>query len=99
MPASFDRIDHDHLLASLGPFPARDMIQGWLKAGVAEQGRGFAPTVEGTPQGGVLTPPTKLATWLIVTLRIRLAVAVVDSGAACTAGDAVTDRDPLSHDE
>ena len=56
LAAAFDRIDHDHLLASLGPFPARDMIQGWLKAGVSEPGRGFAPTVEGTPQGGVISP-------------------------------------------
>src|ERR1022692_1084606 len=30
--AAFDRINHDHLLAALGSFPARDMIRGWLKA-------------------------------------------------------------------
>ena len=59
LAAAFDRIDHDHLLASLGSFPARDMIRGWLKAGVFEAGKGFAPTVEGTPQGGVITPPTQ----------------------------------------
>jgi len=56
LAAAFDRIDHDHLLASLGSFPARDMISGWLKAGVFEAGKGFAPTVEGTPQGGVISP-------------------------------------------
>jgi RNA-directed DNA polymerase len=56
LAAAFDRIDHDHLLASLGSFPARDMISGWLKAGVFEKGKGFAPTVEGTPQGGVISP-------------------------------------------
>ena len=32
------------------------MIPGWLKAGVFEAGKGFAPTVEGTPQGGVISP-------------------------------------------
>ena len=32
------------------------MIAGWLKAGVFEAGRGFAPTEEGTPQGGVISP-------------------------------------------
>ena len=53
---SFDRIDHDHLLAAIGSFPARDLIRGWLKAGVFEAGNGFAPTVEGTPQGGVISP-------------------------------------------
>ena len=62
LAAAFDRIDHDHLLASPGSFPARDMIRGWLKAGVFEAGKGFAPTGEGTPQGGVITPPTHLAT-------------------------------------
>ena len=56
LAAAFDRIDHDHLLGSLGSFPARDLIRGWLKAGVFEPGKGFAPTVEGTPQGGVISP-------------------------------------------
>src|SRR5258707_889626 len=50
--AAFHRIDHSHLLGKLGPFPARDMIAGWLKAGVFEAGKGFAPTGEGSPQGG-----------------------------------------------
>ncbi len=56
LAAAFDRIDHDHLLSMIGSFPARDMISGWLKAGVFEAGRGFAPTGEGTPQGGVISP-------------------------------------------
>jgi RNA-directed DNA polymerase len=56
LAAAFDRIDHSHLLGQLGSFPARDMIAGWLKAGVFEAGKGFAPTVEGTPQGGVISP-------------------------------------------
>jgi RNA-directed DNA polymerase len=56
LAAAFDKIDHDHLLAALGPFPARDMIAGWLKAGVFEAGKGFMPTQEGTPQGGVISP-------------------------------------------
>jgi RNA-directed DNA polymerase len=55
---SFDKIDHSRLLAALGSFPARDMIAGWLTAGVIEDGA-FAPTEEGTPQGGVITPPTQ----------------------------------------
>lgn len=32
------------------------MIRDWLKAGVFETGKGFAPTDEGTPQGGVISP-------------------------------------------
>ena len=56
LAAAFDRIDHDHLLATLGSFPARDLIRSWLKAGVFEAGKGFTPTGEGTPQGGVISP-------------------------------------------
>ncbi len=56
LAAAFDRIDHDRLLSALGSFPARDMIRDWLKAGVFEAGKGFAPTEEGTPQGGVISP-------------------------------------------
>lgn len=55
LAAAFDRIDHQRLMASLGHFPAREMIHAWLKAGVIENGR-FAPTAEGTPQGGVISP-------------------------------------------
>jgi RNA-directed DNA polymerase len=55
LSAAFDRIDHDRLLAGLGSFPARDMIARWLKAGVVEDGV-LAPTREGTPQGGVISP-------------------------------------------
>jgi len=61
LTAAFDRIDHNHLLAMLGTFPARGMIRQWLKAGVIESGR-FAPTEEGTPQGGVMTAPTQSQT-------------------------------------
>lgn len=39
LAAAFDRIDHDHLLAQLGTFPARGMVRQWLKAGVVEHGR------------------------------------------------------------
>jgi RNA-directed DNA polymerase len=56
LAAAFDKIDHDHLLAALGSFPARDLIRGWLKAGVFEAGKGLAPATEGTPQGGVISP-------------------------------------------
>jgi RNA-directed DNA polymerase len=55
LAAAFDLIDHDHILNQLGSFPARGMVALWLKAGVVENGR-FAPTEEGTPQGGVISP-------------------------------------------
>lgn len=56
LAAAFDNIDHSRLLEALGTFPARDMIQEWLTAGVFEKGKGFTPTEEGTPQGGVISP-------------------------------------------
>jgi len=55
LAGAFDRIAHDHLLTMLGTFPARGMVQQWLKAGVVENGR-LSRTEEGTPQGGVVSP-------------------------------------------
>jgi RNA-directed DNA polymerase len=55
LAGAFDRIAHEHLLAQLGTFPARGMVEQWLKAGVVEQGR-LSRTEEGTPQGGVVSP-------------------------------------------
>jgi len=52
---SFDRLSHQHILASLGTFPARELVRRWLQAGVLEDGR-LTPTGEGTPQGGVISP-------------------------------------------
>ena len=36
LAGAFDKISHGHLLGMLGGFPARDMIAGWLKAGIFE---------------------------------------------------------------
>jgi RNA-directed DNA polymerase len=55
LAGAFDSIDHGQLLSQLGSFPARGMVREWLQAGVIEKGR-FAPTEEGTPQGGVISP-------------------------------------------
>ncbi|MCE3554497.1 group II intron reverse transcriptase/maturase [Pseudonocardia sp. RS11V-5] len=55
LTAAFDRINHDHLLNMLGSFPGRRLVRGWLTAGVLEDEQ-FAPTEEGTPQGGVISP-------------------------------------------
>jgi RNA-directed DNA polymerase len=55
LAAAFDRIDHSYLLGQLGTFPARERIEQWLKAGVLDQ-RQFAPTEQGCPQGGVISP-------------------------------------------
>src|SRR5262249_732816 len=68
----FDKIDQAALLEKMAtsPFFARP-IQQWLKAGVVDQ-ETFMPTQEGTPQGGSVSPPTKLQTFFfgIVITRI-----------------------------
>jgi RNA-directed DNA polymerase len=53
----FDEIDHEVILSRTPVF--RRVIEGWLKAGVFT-GDVFDPTEMGTPQGGVITPPTML---------------------------------------
>jgi RNA-directed DNA polymerase len=70
LAAAFDRISHDHLMSALGGFPARTLIEQWLKAGVVDRGR-FAPTEEGTPQGGGATRKVHVVSgsrWLEVRL-------------------------------
>jgi len=56
LAGAFDNIDHKYLLETIGDFPARRMVAGWLKAGIFEVGKGFSPTEAGTPQGGVISP-------------------------------------------
>jgi RNA-directed DNA polymerase len=53
--SGFDRISHAWLLAHI-PIE-KTILKKWLKAGYMEHHR-FHITEEGTPQGGVLTPPT-----------------------------------------
>ncbi len=51
----FDRINHDALLRKMGQTPYRRLIKQWLIAGVFDN-KQFSNTVEGTPQGGVISP-------------------------------------------
>ena len=55
----FDSIDHDKLMVlvrqRISDRKVLKLIQGWLKAGVSEDGR-LTPTLQGTPQGGVISP-------------------------------------------
>ncbi|NEP80614.1 MAG: group II intron reverse transcriptase/maturase, partial [Okeania sp. SIO3B3] len=51
----FDRINHDALLRKVGQSPYRRLIKQWLKSGVFDNNQ-FLESVEGTPQGGVISP-------------------------------------------
>ncbi|NEO56971.1 MAG: group II intron reverse transcriptase/maturase [Okeania sp. SIO3B5] len=51
----FDRINHDALLGKIGQSPYRRLIKQWLKSGVLDNNQ-FLESVEGTPQGGVISP-------------------------------------------
>lgn len=52
----FDRINHEALLTKLNTYPVlRRQIKAWLKAGYIDEETLF-PTIEGTPQGGVISP-------------------------------------------
>jgi group II intron reverse transcriptase/maturase len=55
----FDKVRHDWMVKfvehRVGDKRIVRLIQKWLKAGVMEQGR-WSETVEGTPQGSVISP-------------------------------------------
>ncbi len=61
----FDHLDHSHLRCFLDQRVrdgvVRRAIDKWLKAGVLENGN-LRRTEAGTPQGGVVTPPTQKTT-------------------------------------
>src|SRR5271169_1669027 len=99
LAAAFDKISHEHLLEMLGGFPAKEMIAGWLKAGIFEAGKGFAPTGEGTPQGGIITPPTQQRTFAHVTLRVGCGGVAAAAAGVFPDGDAVADGEFLWSDE
>jgi RNA-directed DNA polymerase len=58
----FDRINHSKLLEKLNTRPSfKRQIKAWLKSGVIDfsqwaERKGYNETVEGTPQGGVISP-------------------------------------------
>jgi RNA-directed DNA polymerase len=56
----FDSIPQDKMMAAVGEHVADgavlELIQRFLKQGVLESGKGWSPTDQGTPQGGVLSP-------------------------------------------
>ena len=56
---AFDKISHGHLLDNARRFPREGDDRRVAEGRDFEAGKGFAPTGEGTPQGGIITPPTQ----------------------------------------
>jgi RNA-directed DNA polymerase len=52
---AFDSISHERVLEAIGPFPAKELIRGWLKAGYVQTGT-LHQSKTGVPQGGVISP-------------------------------------------
>src|SRR6266436_4856481 len=74
----FDAIPHRRLMKAIKRRVAdrdiRDLSWKFLRAGVIYNGK-FAETLTGTPQGGIVTPPTKLQTFFF---GIRIASVRID---------------------
>jgi RNA-directed DNA polymerase len=52
----FDKINYEKLLTKMATYPSlKRQVKAWLKSGVLENDNLF-PTMEGTPQGGVISP-------------------------------------------
>ncbi len=51
----FDNIAHESLMKTISNFPARKLVNLWLKAGYVDKGL-FYETETGTPQGGIISP-------------------------------------------
>jgi RNA-directed DNA polymerase len=58
--ACFDTVDHQRLMREVsrrvGDRKVLRLVAGFLRAGVVEQHGGYAATLTGTPQGGIISP-------------------------------------------
>ena len=64
--ACFDEIDHTALMGRMrrrvGDKRVLALVKAFLKAGILGEDGVERDTITGTPQGGILTPPTQWAT-------------------------------------
>ncbi|MED2737083.1 group II intron reverse transcriptase/maturase [Bacillus toyonensis] len=51
----FDNLDHNFIMERIREFPAKKVIEKWLKAGFVDNNI-FHQTDNGTPQGGIISP-------------------------------------------
>ncbi len=94
--ACFDSIDHtalmDRVRRRVGDKRVLGLAKAFLKAGILTVDGAELGTLTGTPQGGILTPPTHLA---MFTLRVGAGVVA----GAFSVWDAVPDGDLFRSDE
>src|SRR5271165_5634464 len=98
----YGSVDHEILMRILaekiGDQRFLRLIRGMLRAGYLEDWE-FRDTLSGTPQGGVITPPTQWITLVHVTLRVGCVVVAAAAGGPFPDRDAVADGDLLRSDE
>ena len=99
----FDTISHDWLIRfiehRIGDRRVIRLIRKWLAAGVLEEGRRIE-TVEGTPQGAVITPRTQKITFgLGWTWARRVRLWRVSSRGVSWKRNGVADHDLVVSDE
>src|SRR5712692_2707466 len=100
--ACFDEISHtalvDRLRARIKDKRICALVKAFLKSGVLTELGDREDTLTGTPQGGIITPPTQWITRAMVTLRIGLWGLSAGRG-PLSDGDAMADGDLLGADQ
>src|SRR6476469_5240745 len=76
-----------------------NLVKAFLKAGVLNDLGDREESLTGTPQGGILTPPTHWAMFGMFTLRVGVAGVLSVGGDAFAERDAVPDGDLFGSDE
>jgi hypothetical protein len=98
----FEAIGHSELMQAIEERicdqAVLKLLRAMLRAGVLLDGS-VRRAVTGTPQGGVVTPPTQWITRRMVTLRVGAGVVVGAAGGVLADRDAVADGDVVGSDE